>query len=826
MVRCLLYSSRLPVIFWADAYVYANYIYDRLYHTAIGKTPYEAWTGNQPSLHHIRAFGAHVLVKRGGHRPTKADPHFYDGYFLRFAATSKNIIYWDPITKREKLARHCVVDEFHFGSEYSARPPGATHVLQTLLPTLAGTTCRPPSSATPNMVEEISPHTVPMQTDIMTQDQRCTQLPTATIAMHSTAAVPPFADWSHAQQILEEIAHLQISETIYTTPTHITLPMNRLPTLGLHLIDDAQLHHPVLHSCQEGTAASRIPRWRSTIRHSLLYSIQQHKIATRQDAIDCIQKLRTSLPPPTHLQLVFVQLDTTCIDNTGVPQLHFDQLHHIHAIRTNTPSPIPHLTRRRILQLPDFPAWQASEYAQHDKYKSQGMFGDPMVRPHGAIVLPFVWTYLYKDGKPKARATCNGGARYGKAVTLAETYANCVEQPACRLFWSLAACHGLIVLGADAGNAFAEAPPPDQPFYMLIDEQYRAWWTLHMHRPPIPPGHVLPVNHALQGHPEAPRLWEKHITSILTTQLGFTPTTHEPCLYVSGTEKDKILFLRQVDDFAVAASTPEKARQVITTIGTHLIVPLNDLGIIRKFNGVNIIQSRHFIQINCQDYLTKILQAHNWTQLPAANKPIPIQSTSAYQTTLETTPCPTTPAEQQICQDEAGFSYRAAIGELIYALITARPDISFCTTKLSQYSANPAPCHYTAVKHIFAYLNHTTHQGLVYWRQSPRTDLPEIAPPPQISNLIHRTIPYTAPLDTVIAYTDSDWGSDRTHRRSVTGTILMLAGSTILYKTRYQQAVALSSTEAEFVRCFRQWEKHPIHTITHARAWLHSTSPY
>ena len=287
MVRCLLYSSRLPVMFWADAYVYANYIYDRLYHSAIGKTPYEAWTNKQPSLQHIRAFGAHVLVKRSGHRPTKADPHFYDGYFLRFAATSKNIIYWDPITKREKLARHCVLDEFHFGSEYSARPPGATQVLQTLLPTLT-TANRLPSSSSNIIVEDLPSTTTgpTMQTDILTRDQRCIPLPTheATIAKHTAAVTTLFANLTPTQQLLEEIANLQTSETIYTTPTRLTLPLNRLPTLGLILIDDAQLHHPVLHSCQEGTAASRIPRWRSTLRHSLLYSIQQHKIATRQDA--------------------------------------------------------------------------------------------------------------------------------------------------------------------------------------------------------------------------------------------------------------------------------------------------------------------------------------------------------------------------------------------------------------------------------------------------------------------------------------------------------------------------------------------------------------
>jgi hypothetical protein len=93
--------------------------------------------------------------------------------------------------------------------------------------------------------------------------------------------------------------------------------------------------------------------------------------------------------------------------------------------------------------------------------------------------LPIVWNYLFKDGpvtgKPqyKARVTWNGGKRYGKAVlTLAETYAICVEQPARRLYWALTASLGLIAFGTDAGNAFAEAPPPIEPFYMLIDDQF------------------------------------------------------------------------------------------------------------------------------------------------------------------------------------------------------------------------------------------------------------------------------------------------------------------------------------------------------------------
>ena len=48
------------------------------------------------------------------------------------------------------------------------------------------------------------------------------------------------------------------------------------------------------------------------------------------------------------------------------------------------------------------------------------------------------------------------------------------------------------------------------------------------------------------------------------------------------------------------------------------------------------------------------------------------------------------------------------------------------------------------------------------------------------------------------AAVDSDWGGDTTHRKSVTGIAIRLAGGTIVFKTKYQDVVALSSIEAEF----------------------------
>ena len=280
MVRCMLYASQLPMIFWADAYVYANYIYDRLYHTAIGTTPYEAWTGKPPTLLHIRTFGAHVIVKRSGPRPTKADPHYYDGNFLRFAATEKNIVYWDRKTKREKLARHCTIDEFHFGSK--TRPPFAQNVIDLLSPNknpIGGT-----ATQETIRLDDIE-GTIPALHDL---------LPTYDRPQHNTAvAAKTYASMTAIQQQQEAIIHMEESQSVYTNPTTVQLPLNRLPTLGIILYDDPQLDHPIVRTCQEGTLAYRIPHWRSKLKGALLISMDNIPISSKSEAINHITRLRT-----------------------------------------------------------------------------------------------------------------------------------------------------------------------------------------------------------------------------------------------------------------------------------------------------------------------------------------------------------------------------------------------------------------------------------------------------------------------------------------------------------------------------------------------------
>ena len=67
------------------------------------------------------------------------------------------------------------------------------------------------------------------------------------------------------------------------------------------------------------------------------------------------------------------------------------------------------------------------------------------------------------DGTRKARCVCNGAPNMAGSVTLAQTYSAALDQTGARLFWAKAALDNFIILGADASNAFAEAPAPVAP---------------------------------------------------------------------------------------------------------------------------------------------------------------------------------------------------------------------------------------------------------------------------------------------------------------------------------------------------------------------------
>ena len=88
----------------------------------------------------------------------------------------------------------------------------------------------------------------------------------------------------------------------------------------------------------------------------------------------------------------------------------------------------------------------------------------------------------------------------------------------------------------------------------------------------------MPVNKALQGHPESSRLWAQHMDKIVKEKFSLKPTTHEGCIYRGKYKNEEILFLRQVDDFAVAATNEQTAIDLIHDIDNYMSIDIKDLG--------------------------------------------------------------------------------------------------------------------------------------------------------------------------------------------------------------------------------------------------------
>ncbi len=88
---------------------------------------------------------------------------------------------------------------------------------------------------------------------------------------------------------------------------------------------------------------------------------------------------------------------------------------------------------------------------------------------------------------------------------------------------------------------------------------------------------MIPVLSAMQGHPESPHLWEKHADAILR-ELALTPTTHEPCLYSGTINGRRVILMRQVDDFAIAAPNAHTADLLLDMLDDKLSIPLFRLG--------------------------------------------------------------------------------------------------------------------------------------------------------------------------------------------------------------------------------------------------------
>jgi hypothetical protein len=130
--------------------------------------------------------------------------------------------------------------------------------------------------------------------------------------------------------------------------------------------------------------------------------------------------------------------------------------------------------------------------------------------------------------------------------------------------------------------------------------------------------------------------------------------------------------------------------------------------------------------------------------------------------------CPETDEEKN---KMSKVPYRSAVGTLLYLVTGTRPDIAVAVGAVSRFLENPGEEHWVAVKRIMRYLKET----------------------------INYTLTINPKSLELIGYCDADWAGDPDTRRSTTGYIFRLGGAPICWRSKRQQTVALSTSEAEYM---------------------------
>lgn len=192
---------------------------------------------------------------------------------------------------------------------------------------------------------------------------------------------------------------------------------------------------------------------------------------------------------------------------------------------------------------------------------------------------------------------------------------------------------------------------------------------------------------------------------------------------------------------------------------------VKDLGESVWMLGMRITRDRvaRTIKLDQELYVSKMLEKYNLTQCKVARTPA-AQNNGAQEDDRDGG---SKPVEL--------LKYQELVGSLLYAAISTRPDIAYAVNRLTRQMQAPLQRHWKAAQRVLRYLAGTKQVGLQFGRTSRRqTDAVSIH-----------------------AFSDADWGSDQTDRKSVTGWIAYVNGDPVSWASKKQSTVAQSSCEAE-----------------------------
>ncbi|GMI81878.1 hypothetical protein HRI_001857100 [Hibiscus trionum] len=403
-----------------------------------------------------------------------------------------------------------------------------------------------------------------------------------------------------------------------------------------------------------------------------------------------------------------------------------------------------------IQQAMDSPVWKEAVLKEYEALLSKETW-TLVDLPADRIPIGCKWLFKIKhnsDGsiaRYKARLVAKGFSQQA-GFDYFETYSPVVKLVTVRILLSVALNNGWCLRQIDIDNAFLNGDLSEE-VYM---QQPPGFEQQSSHGNKL----VCKLQKSLYGLKQAPRAWFEKFRNHLVTSLKFTSSLADSSLYFRESNGNIVYIMVYVDDIVVTGNSATEVSLVIEDISKAF--SLKDLGQLTYFLGMNIQSVSQGLILSQKKHILELLE-----------------KTKMNDATVTPTPMVTSPqiSSKDGVALEDGSLYRQVVGTLQH-ICTTRLDIQFAVNKLSQYMQAPLDKHWTAVKRIIRYLKVTLNHGL-FFSNSPGSN-------------------------TLVAYTDSDWGTSIDDKRSTGGHCVFLGGNLVSWGSKKQSVVSRSSTEAEF----------------------------
>ena len=376
--------------------------------------------------------------------------------------------------------------------------------------------------------------------------------------------------------------------------------------------------------------------------------------------------------------------------------------------------------------------------------------------------LMMIWSFKRKrkpDGtldKHKARLCCHGGQQEW-GITYWDTYAPVVSWSSVRILMTLANLHNLHTKAVDFIQAYPQAKikaiiflktPPG-----VILESEGGQQT------------VLLLLKNLYGLKDAGLTWYEHLTSGLTA-IGFVPTKSDPCVFIRGSN----IILMYVDDCVIISTSEGEANEILQEIKNQGL-KLTDEGTMETYLGIQIDKHENGGFTMSQPYLIDRIIGAIQGMKDAKISKSPASSTVTLSKDLN--------GEKR----KEEWNYRSVIGMLNYLVNSTQPDLAYSVHQCARFANDPKRSHEQAVKRILRYL--------LYLK---RSDTAGIRFSPELSKSLEVYVDASFAGDW-----SSAWSEEPTSVLSRTGYLIKYGNCPIIWCSKLQSEIALSTTESEYI---------------------------